>query len=135
MSTIRVFLIAGLAIAPLGCALSNSSDSISTSISSPFESSSGSSDAVAYREDVREATYAYVRSGGELPAYQRRVGDLAEQRGITNWEEDEFTCASIGEGLRKAELQQAEARAFAARLFGADALQIEYVQLGYTTVR
>ena len=134
MSTIRVILIA-LAVAPLACAASNSSDSLSTSVSSPFKSSSSSWDAVAYREDVREVTHAYVRSGGELPAFQRSVGDLAEQRGITNWEEDELTCASIGEGLRQAELEAGEAREFAARLFGSGAEQIQYVQLGYATVR
>ena len=107
-------------LASFGCSFWESSRSVSKTASSPFEWSSDSSspDAVAYREDVRDYTYAYVRSGGDLTAFQRGIGELAERRGVAHWERDEVTCAGIGAGLRKAELDDDQARAFAENLFG-----------------
>jgi hypothetical protein len=134
MSIRWISVLASLALlAPLGCSISASLESLSKTASSPFEWSSDSSspDAVAYREDVRDYTYAYVRSGGDLAAFQRGIGDLAEQRGIADWERDEMTCAGIGAGLRRAELDDDEARAFAEGLFGSGSESVDGVRRGY----
>lgn len=57
--------LATLAALLVGCSLSESSVSISKSISSPFASSSrSSSPEAAYAEDVRDYTAAYLNSGG-----------------------------------------------------------------------
>ncbi len=115
-----------------GCSLSYSSKSISDTASSPFEWSSDSSgDTVAYHQDVRDYTYAYVRSGGDRSAFQRGIGNLAEQRGVSNWEEDESTCAGIGAGLRKAALDEGQAREFARDLLGDGSDRLRDVQRGY----
>jgi hypothetical protein len=117
---------------PTGCSLSASSKSISDTASSPFEWSSDSSgDSVAYQQDVRDYTYAYVRSGGDRSAFQRGIGNLAEQRGVSNWEEDESTCAGIGAGLRKAALDEDQARDFARDLLGDGSGRLRDVQRGY----
>ena len=133
MSMRWISAVVSLALLASGCSFSHSSRSISKTASSPFEWSSDSSspDAVAYREDVRDYTYAYVRSGGDLAAYQRGIGELAERRGVADWERDEMTCAGIGAGLRRAELDDDEAQAFAESLFGSGSDSVEGVRRGY----
>jgi hypothetical protein len=134
MSTRWISAVASLALlASLGCSFWDSSRSVSKTASSPFEWSSDSSspDSVAYREDVRDYTYAYVRSGGDLTAFQRGIGELAERRGVAHWERDEVTCAGIGAGLRKAELDGDQAQTFAESLFGSGSDSVEGVRRGY----
>ena len=115
-----------------GCALSNSSANSSASISNAasrsFEWSSNSSESSsrssteesAYREDVSDYTVASSRMGSDMSAYRMGLGRIAQERGITNWEEDSLTCASIGLGLRRAEVDEAGLEEFAANLFAED---------------
>jgi hypothetical protein len=56
---------------------------------------------------------------------------MAEQRGVSNWEEDESTCAGIGAGLRKAALDEDQARDFARDLLGEGSDRLRDVQRGY----
>lgn len=129
---LSILLIASALISTTGCSISNSLQGISNSISSPFESSSGSSgESTAYREDVSDLTVAYVQSGGDLDAYRLGVTALAKNRGISNWEEDSFTCASIGFGLKRAEFDEAGLQEFASNLFGSDADKLRQLQSGY----
>ena len=98
-------------LVPLGCSISASSKSSS-------DSSSGSSSPAdtAYYDDVRSTTEAYVKSGGAFDAYQKKLGDLAKERGVTNWEENLGTYAAIGEGLGQAKASQALVDTFKTRL-------------------
>ena len=116
-----------------GCSISTSLETISDSISSPFESMSGSSggESSAYREDVSDYTVAYVHSGGALDAYRLGLTALANDRGISNWEEDAFTCGSIGLGLQRANYDEAELQAFASNLFGTNTEKLLRMRAGY----
>ena len=121
-----------------GCSFSDSSETLSESISSPFDwssSSSGSSGGdSAYRQDVSDYTIAFTRQGGDLDAFRQGLGQLAERRGITNWEEDSFTCASIGLGLQGAHLELATAERFGADLFGANLRSRRDLLAGYASI-
>lgn len=135
-------LVAAVCLAALigfGCSISNSSDTLSNSISSPFEWSSDSSDSSsdgdsAYRQDVSDYTVAFARNGGDLDAFRSGVRTLAEGRGVTNWEEDVLTCASIGLGLRNAQLDALEAMAFGRDLLGEDAAGLVALRGGYESI-
>jgi len=130
-------LLAGLA-GLAGCSISNSSETLSDSISSPFKWSSGSSDSgggdSAYRRDVSDYTVAFVRDGGDLDAFRTGVGRLAEQRGITDWEADVFTCASIGAGLQQAHLDRAEALRFGHQLFADGSESLAALDAGFSRI-
>jgi len=79
-----------LAVVPLlGCSISWSvSKSVRSSSHSSDSSSSSSPGAAqrAYEDDVTDYTRAYAKSGGPFDAYQKKLGDLAKDRGVTNWE-------------------------------------------------
>ena len=125
-------LLSASTLVATGCSISTSLETISDSISSPFESSSGSSgESTAYREDVSDYTVAYVRSGGDLDAYRLGLSALAMDRGISNWQEDAFTCASIGLGLQQADFDEVGLQAFASSLFGSDAVGLHWLRAGY----
>jgi hypothetical protein len=97
-------LLLAVLLVPLGCSISASSKS--SSDSSASSSGSSSPGDTAYYDDVRSATEAYAKSGGPFDAYQKQLGDLAKQRGVTNWEENLGTYAAIGEGLGQAKASQ-----------------------------
>ena len=101
-------------LGPLGCSLSHSSKSSSdSSASSSASSSPGDS---AYFDDVRTTTAAYAKSGGPFDAYQKKLGDLAKDRGVTNWEENLGTYVAIGEGLGDAKASPGLVETFKDRL-------------------
>jgi hypothetical protein len=143
-----------LAVALPGCMSSaslGSSSSISQSIGSLSESLSGSSKGLSessgassdsvggeesdFPEDVRDYTTAYVGSGGSVTAYQRRLGELAEREGITNWEENPATYVAIGEGLARARATQGKVEAFKASVAAADPERQRWIQQGYDATR
>jgi hypothetical protein len=98
---ITCLLLSGVA---LGCAwISDSSRSVSKSVSSPLRSSSNSSGGAedpAYMREIRNFSYGFAKAGGEPDAFARGIGSLALRRGIQNWEADQDTCRAIGEGFR-----------------------------------
>jgi hypothetical protein len=119
------------------CSLSNSSGSISDSVSSPFEWSSSSSGGGgnAYRDDVSDYTVAYLEEGGDILAFRRGVGQIAHRHGITNWEADLLTCASIGYGLRRAGIEADDIDSVADKLFApAEGARID-LRAGYASLR
>jgi len=110
---------------------SNSSGSISNFVSSPFTSSSGSSSPEdAYREEVKDFTASYVKSGGNAAQLEQEVGKIAEKRGISDWENNEATYVGIGKGLHKAGLNQAELDGYEASL-GDTKEKADWIQDGY----
>jgi hypothetical protein len=126
-----------LLAAPIGCSFSDSSASISQSISSPFQSSSASSPAgaEAYRNDVADYTYAYVISGGQFDTFMKGLASVAERHGITNWEADDATYVGVGQGLAKAKFTPAQVEVFAKNVSGGDAKKIRLVQQGFESVQ
>jgi hypothetical protein len=125
-----------LLVAVAGCSFSDSSTSISKSISSPFESSSASSPAgaQAYQTDVADYTYAHVISAGQGDTFMKGLATVAERHGISNWEADDSTYIGIGKGLRKAKFSQIQLDAFAKNVTGGDAKKTKLIQQGYDTV-
>ena len=126
-------LLAALAMGVSACSLSASSASISDSISSPFKSSSDSSgnSALAYQADVRDYTAAYIRSGGDYDTFERKIGSVAAQHGITDWELDTGTYLAIGQGLRKGGVKPIELAAWKSNLARDDLSRANLIQKGY----
>lgn len=123
-----------LFVVAAGCSISKSSESLSKSSSSPFKWSSSSSPGDGdpeYEKEVEDYAFAYARSGGDVSAFRRGVGAIAERRGITDWEGDDPTVRSIGAGLRQSGIGRAEAESFAGELFVADRGRVEVLLKGY----
>jgi hypothetical protein len=127
-------LIALLVVVPLGCSFSYSSESSAKSLASPFTSSSSSSGGTttqAYRDDVRDYTYAYVSSRGDIDAFERGLDDIARKHGVTNWEEDNATYLGIGAGLAKARVSAVAFETFKQNLGHGDPSKMHAIQKGY----
>ena len=124
--------IAGLCFVHVtGCSISKSVESSSEIISSPIKSSSKSSSPDdAYRDDVRDFTAAYLKSGGDASTLEEEVAEVAEKRGISDWEQSESTYVGMGAGLAKAGLNQAELDAYK-RTIADDEEQADWMQEGY----
>jgi hypothetical protein len=123
-----------------GCSLSASSESLSASVessskvvSSPFESSASSlkSAETRYREDVRDHTVSYVRSGGDVQAFQAELAGVARERGITDWEASNATWEGIGEGLARAGVSGADFESRLVDLTGSDPAKMAAVRAAY----
>jgi hypothetical protein len=135
----RVVLLALLPVAA-GCSLSASSESLSASVesssnvvSSPFESSASSlkSAETRYREDVRDHTVSFVRSGGDVAAFQAELAEVARQRGITDWEASNATWEGIGEGLARAGVSGADFESRLVALTGSDPAKMATARAAY----
>ncbi len=125
-------------LAGTGCSFSKSSKSSSNSISSPFVSSSKSSqsDESKYRDEVEEYAAASVRAGGSgADVFQKGISKLAEQRGISDWESSPDTWQSVGRGLAKSELSEAEALAFATSWSDGDDAQMALIREAFDKAR
>jgi len=136
-------LVAGAIVATLaGCSLSVSSWSLSKSSRSSSHSSDSSSSSSpgaaerAYRDDVEDYTRAFVKShGGDLRGFQADLARIAQEHGITNWEENRATYEAIGEGLGSAHVSDAELLAYKRNLSGGDPDRAAAIQEGYDSAR
>ena len=115
----------------VGCSFSASSKSSSDSSASSSASSSPESKETQYRNDVRDFTASYVKSGGRIEDFKRRLGDLAKERGITDWEENMATYEGIGRGLGKAKVSQVELDTYTANLSGGDPKKAKAIKDGF----
>ena len=126
-------------LAPLGCSLSKSSSDSSESSSASSRSSSASSSPASkealYKDDVRDYTAAYVKSGGRIADFTQKVGGLATARGITNWEENMATYEGVGEGLGKAEASGVELDTYVTNLAGSDQNKAAAIRKGYESAK
>ena len=126
-------------LAPLGCSFSKSSSDSSESSSASFASSSASSSPASkeslYRDDVRDYTAAYVKSGGQIANFKVKLGELAQGRGITNWEENMATYEGIGQGLAKAEVSGVGLDTYVTNLSGGDANKAAAIRKGYESFK
>jgi hypothetical protein len=126
-----VWLLVTVLLLAVGCSLSASSKSSSESSASSSASSSPESSETKYRNDVRDFTAAYVKSGGRLDDFKRRLGDLAKERGITDWEQNLLTYEGIGRGLKKAKASNVELETYTANLAGGDPKKAKAMKDGY----
>ena len=128
--SIPFFLFASLLVAG-GCS------SISDSISSPFKSSSASSESSESREakfhrDVEDYTAAFARGNGDFDVFMGGISDLASKRGITNWQTDTQTYVAIGRGLKKAKADTGQLEAYVANVAKGDATKAAAIRQGYS---
>jgi hypothetical protein len=109
--------------AALGCSFSNSSESFSDSSKSSSDSSdsSGGSDSALFESDVEDFTVAYVSAGGQREEdFLAALGDLARERGVSDWEAETRTWEAIGRGLGRSELRDAQLVAYREAWAGGD---------------
>jgi hypothetical protein len=125
-----------VALGGAGCgSLSDSSASLSKSVSNSISSSSeslsrSSSPEDAYRDDVRDFTEAYMKSGGDISKLKSEVGTVAKKHGITDWERNKATYQGIGAGMAKAEVSPAALDGYKTTI-ATDAQQAQWMQDGY----
>ena len=137
----RAFALAGagaLAAASLACSFSYSSGSISDSVESSSDSSSSSSpqsNASKYRDDVASYTQAYVVSGGNEGAFLNGIGDLAQKRGITDWESNDNTWRGIGRGLGRTKIDSVQLGVYEKNWAGDDPAKVKLIRKGFGEVR
>lgn len=124
--------------APLACSFSHSSGSSSDSSkgsSNSSKSSSGES-STAFRNDVEQYTAAYVEEAAPSEdAFFSGLGDLARERGISDWEAEPGAWESIGRGLARADLSDAQRSAYASAWAGDDAAKRGALDRGYEASR
>lgn len=137
-----LLLIAALAPPLAGCSISVSSWSLSKSSRSSSHSSDSSSSSSpgaaerAYREDVADYTRAFAKSHrGDFEGFQADLGRLAQEHGITNWQENRATYTAIGEGLGSAHVSDAELMAYKRNLSGGDPAKAAAIQEGYDSAK
>jgi len=153
IARIALGLIIGSALClTIGCSKSSTTQasfgSSSDSSSSPFKSSSKSSGGddekkkkdgdeaekeTAFERDVRNHTAEFARSASEpdLDSFQRDLGAIAEDHGITNWEQFADTYVAIGRGLADSELDEWSAQQLAVALSDEDIEHLKLVRSGY----
>jgi len=117
-----------------GCSLSYSSKSISKIVSSPLKSSSKSSGSSspeqAYQADVADYTAAYIKAGGDTSKLKAGISSGAEKRGVTDWENSSATYKGLGQGLKRAGVNQPALEAYKSTL-STTPEQASWIQEGY----
>lgn len=127
-----------LLVAALGCSFSNSSESASDSSTSSSDSSGSSSgeEEAAFHQDVEQYTVAFVKAGGrDEDAFYAGLGDVARQRGVSDWEAVPGTWESIGRGLGVAAVTEAERHAYAQAWAAGDTVRRHAIERGYEASR
>ena len=110
---------------------SKSSRSSSASSASSSGSSSASSRESAFVQDLSDYTKTWVLSGGDVATFQRRVGAIAKDHGVTDWERDEDIYKAIGRGLKRAGIQGDRLTSVKRMLAGPDPKSAKWIQSGY----
>ena len=132
-------VLAVILLALQGCSFSKSSSDSSESSSDSSASSSASSSPPSkeslYRDDVRDYTAAYVKSGGNIADFNAKVSQLAQARGITNWEENMVTYEGIGQGLAKAGVSGVAYDTYVTNLSRDDPNKAAAIRKGYQSVK
>ncbi len=91
--------------------IAGSFDAISTS-SGSGGSTEPTTNTTSYQRDLRQYAAVFVKGSGTTDEFLRGVAQIAEDHGITHWESDAITPRAIGEGLRDAQLSEAQMDAF-----------------------
>ena len=138
-----LFYIAALTAAALlsACSISASSKSSATSSESSSDLASSPSSSVpaakdkkkeGYAKDVSDYTAEYVKSAdANTENFRARIGKIAAQYGLTQWDQEKSTYVAIGKGLRKAGLGKPQYEAFKATLGDSLPWKMEAIDEGY----
>lgn len=123
---------------PLACSFSNSSASSADSSGSSARSSGSSSgkESARFQQDVEQYTALYVEEGGrDESAFLAGIGDLARERGVSDWEAEAATWEAIGRALGRSPLTEAERHAYAQAWTDGDADRVRALGRGTATAR
>jgi hypothetical protein len=129
--TLVVLASSGCSFSASSAASSESSAASSESSASSSASSSPANKEASYRDDVRDYTEAYVKSGGQFDAFQKRIGELAKKHDVTNWEDSMTTYDGIGQGLGRAKVNTAQLDAYKQNLAKGDPQKMAAIQKAY----
>jgi hypothetical protein len=125
----------GLVISNAGCSFSDSSESISDSTSSIISSpSSISGKSKKYQNEVADYTMAYVKSsqpGANYSTFSKGISEIAEKKGINNWEQDSVTYLGIGKGLKKSGVDGVAYETYKKNLARGNYKKMQDIQDGY----
>ncbi|PPD32045.1 MAG: hypothetical protein CTY19_11820 [Methylomonas sp.] len=137
----KILLPAGLlALILQGCSFSHSSESSSDSIGSISDiasspsSLSSSRQSKKYQADVVDYTYAYLKSSSDtkdLADFQKGLGEIAEERGVNDWEDEPMTYKAIGKALKKAHIDGVGYQTFKKNFADGDSDKMDAIQDGY----
>jgi hypothetical protein len=143
----------------IGCSKSSTTQasfgSSSDSSSSPFKSSSKSSSGddekdqkededekeekkeTAFERDVRNYTVEFAETTGEpnIASYQRGLGTIAEDHGITDWERTRDAFMAIGRGIGESNLTDTHAKQLAVALSNDDYDHLMLIRSGMESRR
>ena len=72
-----------------------------------------------------------MKSGGRIADFDKKLGELARSRGITNWEESMATYEGIGRGLAKAGINGVELDTYVDTLAGSDPDRVAAMRKGF----
>jgi hypothetical protein len=103
----------------------------------PIESSSESSASslksseTRYREEIRDATVAYVREGGDPEAFRARLAEIARFHGVSDWDGNQATWEGVGEGLARAKVTGVALESQKTTLTGSEPVRMNWIQTGY----
>jgi hypothetical protein len=138
MRRLRPVLVGTGILLLVGCSISESVKSSFESSSASLGSSSGSSSSgssskerESYRNEVRDYTSAYVKSGGQYENFTRGLDSIAARHNVTNWEADQDTYVGIGAGLRAANVTEEQFTVWQTNLAGSDATKAASMQKGF----
>ena len=121
-----------------GCSFIASSKSSSKIISSPFTSSARSSDGddAEYQAEAEGYTQAFTEAGGgAADSFQRGLSGIAAKQGISDWEANPGTWVSVGRGLGRADLSEADALSYAEVFSGGSEETKALMLQGYSSAR
>jgi hypothetical protein len=125
-------LLVVLALLPLGCSFSYSSDSsVKSSHSSSTSSSKSEDKKEAYRDDIRDFTAAYASTHQDLQGFEHGLGEVARRHGITDWEADDITYIAVGAGLKRAGVSDPALTSYETTLGGTEPAKVALIRSGY----
>jgi hypothetical protein len=141
----------------IGCSKSSTTQasfgSSSDSSSSPFKSSSKSSSGddekdqkedeneekkeTSFERDVRNYTveFAETKDEADIASFQRGLGSIAEEHGITDWERTQDTFTAIGRGIGESNLTDTHAKQLAVALSNEDYDHLMLIRSGMESRR
>jgi hypothetical protein len=131
---LQLVMLAALPMLLVACSFSYSSEKFSNSSSASSASSASSSPGAkgrAYENDVSDYTTAYVKSSQDFSSFQSGLGDVARERGISDWEGDPNTWRGIGVGLARAGISKTQLDVYKTNLSGGDAGRAASIQKGF----
>jgi hypothetical protein len=157
IARITLGLIISLALCfTIGCSKSStsqaSSESSSDSSSSPFKSSSKSSrdddekdqkegedekEETSFERDIRNYTVEFAETTDEpnIASFQRGLGTIAEDHGISDWERNRDAFMSIGRGIGESNLTDTNAKQLAVALSNEDYDHLMLIRSGMESRR